>query len=266
MPKARGTEGGLGGATSAATTKTAKAAVAMRLLTAIPVYNEAAHIEPVLRAVLAAAHDVLVVDDGSTDGTAQKLREFPTIQVIRHPRNRGYGAGLKSAFERAIDGGYDGLVTLDCDGQHEPVRIPEIAAPLDEFDIVSGSRYLKVFDPTQAPPPERRWINMEVTRWLNECLGFQLTDAFCGFKAYRTSALRQFEIVDEGYAMPLEVWVQAAAHRMSIVEVPVPLIYLDEARAFGGALDDASFRLSHYKAVFQKAIERAGLAVAGECR
>jgi dolichol-phosphate mannosyltransferase len=237
----------------------------MRLLTAIPVYNEEAHLEPVLAEVLRHAQDVLVVDDGSTDRTPELLARFPSVQVIRHPVNRGYGAGLKSAFRRTIEGGYDGLVTLDCDGQHEPSRIPEIAAPLASADIVSGSRYLKVFDPTQRPPEQRRRINVEVTRWLNECLGLNLTDAFCGFKAYRASALEKFDIVDEGYAMPLEVWVQAVEYGMTIVEAPVPLIYLDESRAFGGALDDAEYRLNHYRSVFRAALERSGLAVAGGC-
>lgn len=237
----------------------------MRVLTAIPVYNEQAHLEPVLAEVLRYAGDVLVVDDGSTDRTPELLRNFPTVQVIRHPVNRGYGAGLRSAFERTLEGEYDGLVTLDCDGQHEPSLIPSVAARLADADIVSGSRYLQVFDPAQVPPEERRRINVEVTRWLNECLGLNLTDAFCGFKAYRAPALAKFDITDDGYAMPLQVWVQAVEHGLSIVEVPVPLIYLDEERAFGGALDNAQFRLNHYRAVFQAAMQRAGLAVAGGC-
>jgi glycosyltransferase involved in cell wall biosynthesis len=237
----------------------------MRLLTAIPVYNEEGYLEPILTEVLRYAGDVLVVDDGSTDRTPELLKRYPQVQVIRHPRNLGYGAGLRSAFGRAIEGGYEGLITLDCDGQHEPKRIPEIAAPLDEAEIVSGSRYLHVFDPTQKPPEQRRRINVEVTRWLNECLGFHLTDAFCGFKAYRTSALAQLEITENGYAMPLQVWVQAAEHGMRVVEVPVPLIYLDESRAFGGSLDNAEYRLNHYRAVFQEALHRSGLAVAGGC-
>ena len=133
--------------------------------------------------------------------------------------------------------------------------------PLDRADIVSGSRYLKVFDPAQVPPEQRRRINVEVTRWLNDCLGFGLTDAFCGFKAYRAAALAKFEITDDGYAMPLQVWVQAAEHGMTVVEVPVPLIYLDENRAFGGALDDASYRLNHYRTVFQDALRRSRLEV-----
>jgi dolichol-phosphate mannosyltransferase len=237
----------------------------MRILTAIPVYNEARHLKPVLDAVLQHADDVLVVDDGSTDATPQRLAEFPGLQVVRHARNRGYGAALMTAFQRTIDGGYDGLVTLDCDGQHEPSLIPYVAAPLADYDIVSGSRYLKVFDPTQHPPEDRRRINVEVTRWLNECLDLRLTDAFCGFKAYRTSALRQLELTVEGYAMPIELWVQAAALGLSIVEVPVPLIYLDASRAFGGSLDDPRVRLNHYREVFRAAIRRTGLQLAGSC-
>jgi dolichol-phosphate mannosyltransferase len=239
----------------------------MRLLTAIPVYNEEKYLETVLREILRhAPGDVLVIDDGSKDRTPLILASFPRVRVIRHPVNRGYGAALRSAFEATLRGGYDGLVTLDCDGQHEPERIKEVAAPLDRADIVSGSRYLKVFDPDQAPPEARRRINVEVTRWLNECLGFRLTDAFCGFKAYRAAAIDRFAITDDGYAMPLQVWVQAAKHGMTVVEVPVPLIYLDESRAFGGALDDAEYRLNHYREALRRAMAREGLESVGSCR
>jgi dolichol-phosphate mannosyltransferase len=238
----------------------------MRVLTAIPVYNEEKYLPDVLREVRRFAADILVVDDGSTDRTPQLLARFGGIKVIRHARNLGYGAGLRTAFQHTIRDGFDALVTLDCDGQHEPALIPELAARLDDADIVSGSRYLRVFDPNQKPPEQRRRINIEVTRWLNSCLGLNLTDAFCGFKAYRRGALELFEITDLGYAMPLQVWVQAAQHGLSIVEVPVPLIYLDESRAFGGALDDSDFRLRHYRRVFQDAIRHAGLEVAGGCR
>ncbi len=172
---------------------------------------------------------------------------------------------MRTAFQHTLAGGYDGVVTLDCDGQHEPSRIPLLAKPLSEADIVSGSRYLQVFDETQKPPEQRRRINVEVTRWLNECLGLNLTDAFCGFKAYRASTLRSFDITDDGYAMPLQLWVQAVAQGLKIIEVPVPLIYLDESRAFGGALDDAEYRLAHYRRVLQAALDRAGMVIAGGC-
>ena len=105
-----------------------------------------------------------------------------------------------------------------------------------------------------------------MTRWLNECLGLHLTDAFCGFKAYRASALAKLEVTDLGYAMPIPIWVQVVGLGLTIVEMPVPLIYLDENRAFGGALDDAEYRLKHYRDVFNEAVRRAGLEVAGGCR
>jgi len=237
----------------------------MHLLTALPVYNEESSLVSVITEVLKYAGDVLVVDDGSTDGTQALLRAFPTVRTIRHPRNHGYGASLRTAFDLAVNENFDGVVTLDCDGQHEPSRIPELAARLQGADIVSGSRYLRVFDPGQKPPEERRRINVEVTRWLNECLGMDLTDAFCGFKAYRTTALEQLNITENGYAMPLQVWVQAVRKGMRIVEVPVPLIYLDESRAFGGALDDGGYRLKHYRRVFEQALESAGLLTAEGC-
>jgi dolichol-phosphate mannosyltransferase len=237
----------------------------MRVLTALPVYNEESTVVAVVTEVLKHADQVLVVDDGSTDSTASLLRGFPTVRTTRHPRNLGYGASLRTAFQAAIDGAFDGLVTLDCDGQHEPSLIPDLVSRLNDADIVSGSRYLRVFDPSQKPPEERRRINVEVTRWLNDCLDMNLTDAFCGFKAYRTAALARFNISEDGYAMPLEVWVQAVAAGLLIVELPVPLIYLDESRAFGGALDDGEYRLKHYRRVFERAAERAGLLTPEGC-
>ena len=237
----------------------------MRLLTAIPVYNEAGHVGPVLAEIKRYASDILVVDDGSSDGTADRLAEIDGIKVVRHEVNRGYGAALATAFAETLKGGFEGLVTLDCDGQHEPSRIAEVAAPLDRFDVVSGSRYLHVFDPDQVPPEARRRINVEVTRWVNNCLGIAITDAFCGFKAYRAEALERFEVHDNGYAMPLEIWVQIKQHGLKLVEVPVPLIYLDESRAFGGSLDDAEYRLRHYRSVFRAEMDRAGLVVMEGC-
>ena len=237
----------------------------MRLLTAIPVYNEKAHVGPILAEIKRYADDILVVDDGSSDGTADVLATIEGIRVVRHETNQGYGAALATAFAETIEGGYEGLVTLDCDGQHQPCRIAEVAAPLDRFDVVSGSRYLKVFDPDQAPPEARRRINVEVTRWLNRCLDLGVTDAFCGFKAYRSSALERLQVTDFGYAMPLEIWVQIKSQGLSLVEVAVPLIYLDESRAFGGSLDDADYRLRHYRSVFRAAMARAGLAVKEGC-
>jgi dolichol-phosphate mannosyltransferase len=229
-----------------------------RFLTALPVYNEAAHVGGVLDEVLRHASDVLVVDDGSTDGTAELLAARRDVRVVSHARNAGYGAALATAFRETLAGPWDGLVTIDCDGQHQPRLIPEFVAAAAQADIVSGSRYLRQFPGDSRPPAARRRINMEVTAELNARLGLGLTDAFCGFKAYSRRALEALHVTETGYAMPLEVWVQAAAAGLRIVELPVPLVYLDLARSFGGALDDAATRLAYYRGV----LDRAEAAVA----
>ncbi len=231
----------------------------IRALTALPVYNEVSHVSPVLDEVLRHCRDVLVVDDGSRDGTTEVLAARQDVYVATHEQNRGYGAALQSAFDFALYNGYDVLVTIDCDGQHQPCMIPEFIARAADADIVSGSRYLKEFPGDSRPPEERRRINQLITERVNRQLGLNLTDAFCGFKAYRVPILGKFSLTETGYAMPLELWVQAVALGLKIVEMPVPLIYLDEARSFGGALDHGQTRLKVYEAVLDRAIAAAGL-------
>ena len=203
-----------------------------RILTALPVYNEIDHVAGAIAGALYYCRDVLVVNDGSIDGTADLLAARDDIRVIRHPTNQGYGTALRSAFDFAVAGGYDVLATIDCDGQHQPQLIPTFVERCwtGDVDIVSGSRYLRRFPGDSDPPEGRRRINRLITDEVNRRLGLNLTDAFCGFKAYRVSALAKIAVSEPGYAMPLELWAQAARLRLRIVEMAVPLIYLDEKR------------------------------------
>jgi len=233
----------------------------MRVLTALPIHNEAAHVESVLSELLTHTREVLAVDDGSNDATPNLLRGFPQVKVIRHPVNLGYGASLRSAFAFALQHGYDALATIDCDGQHQPSLIAQLVTALTttSADIVSGSRYLSHHPGDARPPEDRRRINLNITQTLNQLFGWRLTDAFCGFKVYRREALERFDITENGYAMPLQLWVQAYRWNLRIHEEPVPLIYLEEARAFGGALDNPAIRLNHYLDVLRGELERQGL-------
>lgn len=235
-----------------------------RRLVALPVFNEARHVDRVLNEVRRYSRDVLVVDDGSSDGTAEILGRRGDVRVVTHDQNRGYGAALLTAFQYAQDHDFELVVTIDCDGQHEPQRIPEFFdACTDDVDIVSGSRYLQIFEGDSAPPAARRRINEQVTAELNRRLGLSLTDAFCGFKCYRASGLKKLRISEPGYAMPLEVWVQAAAAGLRIIELPVPLIYLDEKRSFGGVLDDAQTRLEYYHLTLDRALAATPVGCCG---
>lgn len=235
-----------------------------RCLTALPVFNEVRHVNRVLDEVLRYCPDVLVVDDGSTDGTADLLRARGDVRLVTHAENRGYGAALLSAFDYARQHGFEKLVTIDCDGQHEPQRIPLFfEACKDDVDIVSGSRYLEVFPGDTPPPEQRRRINEQVTAEINRRLGLNLTDAFCGFKCYRVASLSRLNITEAGYAMPLELWVQAACAGFKIIELPVPLIYLDEKRSFGGVLDDPQTRIEYYLLTLSRSI--AAAEASGHC-
>ncbi len=234
--------------------------VGNRVLLAIPVYNEEAYVARVISHVLEYADDVLVIDDGSTDRTPTLLARHP-VDVIRHGVNRGYGRSLRDAFAMAACRGYDWVVTMDCDEQHEPSQIPDFLAAIEESgadgpDVISGSRYLRLDREADRPPPERRAINAEITRELNDRLGLDLTDSFCGFKAFRVSAVRKLALTEDGYAMPMQFWVQSVAAGLRVSEIPVKLIYNDPNRSFGGPLDDAAVRLAHYRRVLHDEIER----------
>jgi dolichol-phosphate mannosyltransferase len=247
----------------------------LKILIAVPVFNEEKYVNPVLREIRkyarasALAHTVetrvLVVDDGSTDNTPALLADLADknhIDLLTHPENRGYGQSLIDAFAFASDHGYDWVITMDCDEQHEPCRIPLFVREClkDDADIISGSRYLWPESAGEgAPPRDRRNINRLITDLLNSSLHLRvvdapitptgagaLTDSFCGFKAHRVSAMQRMNLAIPGYAFPMQFWVQADALRLRIREIPVKLIYKDATRHFGGMLDDPSARLQHY--------------------
>ncbi|MGL4555802.1 MAG: glycosyltransferase family 2 protein [Gemmataceae bacterium] len=221
----------------------------MRVLTAIPVYNEEKHVERVLSEVRRFASDLLLVNDGSTDGTAALLARQSDVATLTHPTNRGYGAALISAFSYTLEHGYDALVTMDCDGQHEPALISTLIDEVRHADLVSGSRYLREFHHDTPAPADRRRINFTITRELNDRYRLNLTDSFCGFKAYRRDALARLCITERSWGMPLQLWVQAAHAGLRVKEVAVPRVYLDPNRAFGGVMDDAEQRLAYYRRV-----------------
>lgn len=229
-----------------------------RFLTVLPVYNEEATVNEVLDLVVKYADQVLVVDDGSTDKTSELLSHRDDVILLPHGVNKGYGAALITGFNYAAENGYQFVVTIDCDGQHEPQRIQDFVARIEESgaDIVSGSRYLEEFGEDTTAPADRRRINQIITQTIGDCMGIELTDAFCGFKAYRVDALKKLKLTETGYAMPLELWVQAACHELNVVEVAVPRIYLDENRSFGETLDNADTRLKYYHDVINAALQR----------
>lgn len=226
----------------------------------IPVYNEEEHLAGLLSRLREVYHeDVLFVDDGSVDCSPALLRqlESPSTRIIMQPENRGYGATLLRGFSEVITAGYDFVITMDSDGQHRPDWIPPFFEEIEKgWDVVSGSRYREEIDGNGSAPADRRQINGQITELLNEITGFGLTDAFCGFKAYRTSALAKLNLSLTGYSMPLQFWIQAKALELSVTELPVSRIYDDPNRRFGGDLDNPQVRLAYYLETIQQEREK----------
>lgn len=246
----------------------------MRILIAIPVHNERTHVESVLARVKKQGYDILCIDDGSIDGTGELLAARSDIHVVRHPRNRGYGASIISAFKFAAKHGYDWVITMDCDEQHEPESIPSFVRLIetDEYDLISGTRYSDLSLGDDIAPGDRRAINATITTTLNDLFDWKLTDGFCGYKAHRVSAMIDLKLDEAGYAFPLQLWPRVYGAQLRMVELPVRRIYNDPNRTFGGDLDDAKKRLEHYLSILKRELRRlkrkklpAGDAVASEC-
>jgi len=224
----------------------------------LPVYNEGATVGGVLDAVRRYFDGcIIVVDDGSRDSTPEVLAARDDLEIITLSRNRGYGFALTTGFGHARRIGVDRLITMDCDGQHEPGHIPQFLHALTEgrADIVSGSRYLPGSGSAGAVPPERRRVNETVSERINAVTGWEITDAFCGFKAYGMSPLARLDLHEPGYGMPIELWAKAWLAGLTVTEIPVERIYCDHDRSFGADLDDPELRLRYYAEVWDRALE-----------
>ncbi len=239
----------------------------MRPLIVIPTYNEAKNVLGVIEQILPFAGrssgqaDILVIDDASTDATPEILAGVPLVRLLRHPKNMGYGQAMIDGFEYAYENGFDWVITMDADGQHEAESIPDFLAEMasDQWDLISGSRYLAGRGDDDLPPPERRTINHRVTGLINNYFGLELTDSFCGFKAHRTKSMIDLNLTETGYAFPLQLWPRVWENRLRMKEIPVRRIYNDPNRSFGAHLDDAEIRFEHYRNVLNRELARLGL-------
>jgi len=238
-----------------------------KILIAIPVFNEM-DVSNIIQRVKSFSIDVLVVDDGSTNGFTKDLEDVGNLHILTHTKNLGYGKTIIDAFTFATKNGYDYLLTIDSDGQHEPEEVTLFLKeiPFYDYDILSGSRYFFPTRVSKEAPLDRYRINKEITGILNRITGFDLTDSFCGFKAYKVEKLRLMHLTESGYGMPLQLWTQAWKLGLRVREIPVKLIYKDLTKRFKGILEDPNTRLRYYKNIIEEelaGIEQNGAAVWG---
>jgi glycosyltransferase involved in cell wall biosynthesis len=197
---------------------------ARRVLVAIPCYNEGLTIGSLVLKARAHADEVLVIDDGSTDDTAVIAR-LSGATVLVHERQQGKGAGVLDAMRYAREIGYDALVLIDGDGQHNPDEIPAVAAPILEAgaDLVIGSRFLGTDDEI---PLYRRFGQQVLNVFTNASADYSSTDSQSGFRALSRRALEAAEtFASEGYNVESDMIAYLSARGLAIAEIPISVRY-----------------------------------------
>jgi glycosyltransferase involved in cell wall biosynthesis len=207
----------------ATTPATGGSTAGLRLLVVMPAYNEELRIRKVVEAVRGQVKgDVLVVDDGSLDSTAEEARAAGACVAV-HPVNLGYGAALQTGYRFALRHGYDAVLQLDADGQHDPASIPRLLAALEHADVVVGSRFLD--GGSYRPSLVRRigmWLFARIATVLSRR---RITDPTSGFQAVSREALRFY--AHERYPVDYpdaDVLAMVARAGLRLAEVPVRML------------------------------------------
>ncbi len=202
----------------------------MRVTVVVPTYNEADNIDTVIRAVrqVLPVATVLVVDDGSPDGTADLAealgRELGQVEVVRRTTKDGLGAAYRAGLRHAIDQGAEICVQMDADLSHDPASLPALVAVVEYgADLAIGSRYVPG-GITLNWPRRRRWVSRWGNRYAAGVLGLAINDATAGYRAYRTTILERMEfdsVTAEGYGFQIEMSYRIVRLGGKVVEFPI---------------------------------------------
>jgi len=201
-----------------------------RVTVCLPTYNERENLERMLRALRDVLPDdggVLVIDDGSPDGTgelADRLaREIPNISVLHRARKEGLGPAYVAGFRRALADGAELVLEMDCDFSHDPKDVPRLIAAAEDADLVLGSRYV-AGGGVENWGVVRRFISAGGSAYARVILGMRVRDLTGGFKCFRRTVLETVpleRISAKGYAFQIETTYRAARAGFRVVEVPI---------------------------------------------
>ena len=196
----------------------------MKITVGIPAYNEEKNIAGIISRVKKYADSIIVCDDGSNDLTSEISEQLGAI-VIKHSKNKGYGAAINSLFLKAKELESDVFLTFDADGQHRIEDIPVVSDPIikNQVDVAIGSRFL---DTKSEDMPNYRKVGIKIiTKITNLSIKEKLTDSQSGFRAYSKKALQEITPSDEGMGVSTEILIKASNLELKIAEVPIKVNY-----------------------------------------
>jgi glycosyltransferase involved in cell wall biosynthesis len=192
----------------------------MRVCAIVPAFNEAPRIAGVVRDVRPLVAELVVVDDGSSDGTAD-VAMAAGARVLRQSTNGGKGTAVRAGLAHALANPFTHVLLLDGDGQHRPADVPRLLAAAGDHDVVLGAR---VFE-RDAMPRSRYYANVIGSRALSGFLGVPVDDTQSGFRLFRADTLRGIRLTARGYEIETEMLIRVAQRGARIVSVPVEAVY-----------------------------------------
>lgn len=208
----------------------------MKILLVIPAFDE----EPTIRGLVEGARkfvpDVLVVDDGSNDATTLTAG-LAGAMIDRVNENRGKGEALKRAFEFALSQGYDVVLTMDGDGQHDPADLANFLPILDQYDLILGNRMSEA----EKVPLLRRIANQSASIMVSILCGRRIYDSQTGYRAYSANLLRGIKLTSSRYDLESEVIIKAARKGLRIGHTHIQTIYGTEVSRFRIFIDSVRF-------------------------
>ena len=203
----------------------------------VPAYNEARHLHEVGSGILNLGYPLLVVDDGSTDGTQDEAKKL-SVPVLRFTENRGKGAALRKGFEWVLERPYQALIVVDADGQHDPAELEIFIEALNNgADVVLGNRMCA----PSGMPFIRRATNRTMSRVLSWIAGQDIPDSQCGYKAMKREVVEKIWLRTDRFQIESEMLLEAARRGFTIRSVPIRCLYGEETSRIRPLRDTARF-------------------------
>lgn len=221
----------------------------MKICIVIPAHNESKTIGGLVRALREMSLNVLIVDDGSTDGCGE-IAIQEGAYVIHHPQRKGKGASLREGFNYICQSGHEGIIIMDADGQHDPSDIPYFlqGATDHEVDLIIGNR----MENAKNMPPVRYMTNRFMSWMISRACKRQIPDTQCGFRYISVRALKTISFECDGFEIETEMLIKAARNNLRIISIPIKTIYRDETSKIHPFKDAVRFFRYFFKETWMK--------------
>lgn len=210
----------------------------MSICIIVPTHNESNTIQDLIMKIKERKYDVVVIDDGSTDNTAEEAKKSGA-HIIRHGYNKGKGMSLREGFDYALKNNYDVVITMDGDGQHDPENLKNFIDKMatSKADIIIGNR----MDKPKTMPLARFITNKFMSYIISKICRQHIPDSQCGYRLIKTNVLKSIELLTTNFEIESEVLIAASRNNFRIESVPIKTIYRDERSKISPVIDTVRF-------------------------